>query len=438
MRLFSKDRGGSVALMFGIMFPLIVLGIAGSVQYANTVNKKRDFQSSVDAASLAAARSVKNSRSEGLSDEEAFAIAERLAENFLIDAAKRDNIDITEQPVVEVSLDNSVIVANISAAGSAATGFNRFLGGRLSEFSVGGESRLGSARFVELNFIVDVSASMGVGATTADHTIMDTNANCAFACHVPSTSTEWISTRDSLRAAGATLRIDVIRDAVRDALNGLDPALIASGEVTIALHTFSNTFRTVLPPSSDISAIQTTLDTVDLIGEEFETGTNFHQALQQASDQIRVGGDGFTVDSPKVMTVLLTDGVSSNVRYNAAAATEQEADPNFIEFAPNFGGSLAFAMQGFDPIACDPLKTTNDATMMTVNIEYIEPVVGTDDDPRFSQIANSIAPDIERNLERCASASDLSFEASSPVEIRDALGEAIEAVNDIINLRVSS
>jgi Flp pilus assembly protein TadG len=55
MRVFARDRRGSVALMFGLMLVPLILTVGIGVDYGQALNFKSSLQSAVDAAALAGA-----------------------------------------------------------------------------------------------------------------------------------------------------------------------------------------------------------------------------------------------------------------------------------------------------------------------------------------------------------------------------------------------
>jgi len=73
----------------------------------------------------------------------------------------------------------------------------------------------------DITFLIDNSASLGVGATPADQRIMQNGMGCAFACHLPNSTFETPWTPERAAQLGAKLRIESVREAVTEALTQL-------------------------------------------------------------------------------------------------------------------------------------------------------------------------------------------------------------------------
>ena len=65
---FLRSTHGGVALMTGLIVPVLFLGVAAAVEIANATSAQRKLTSEADAALLAGTRAAANAREEGRND----------------------------------------------------------------------------------------------------------------------------------------------------------------------------------------------------------------------------------------------------------------------------------------------------------------------------------------------------------------------------------
>lgn len=438
---FHRSRAGNFAVQFAIA-AVPLLGAAGfAVDYSRLVSMQGRIQNAADTAVLAAARKAQDLVAAGTPEAAALAQAEAWGRDFFDANTASFNLPADAGFTVGLSRNSGVISGNASWSGTLETTLLAAVGSKLTDIAVTATASTGSEQsFVEVHFVVDASASMGVGATASDHSIMASNIGCAFACHVPAGSAYWTNTHDAARAAGARLRIDVVKEAIGEMVDDLAAAGFSGSQLSLALHTFSNNVQTEYAPGTDIATFKSRLANIDTIAANGEGGTNFHQVMNQIETKVPNNGTGSSASSRKVFVVFVTDGVATNIAYDryGPSGIEFEADPDFVPYAPQFNGSGAWAMQGFDPGVCNDLKNDKHATLMTLNVRYIIPTVGTDNDPRFSEIGSGLAADIGTHMRQCASDPSLALWADTPDEIHDAMDKIREQVTKTLRLRLAS
>ncbi len=336
---------------------------------------------------------------------------------------------------VEIVINGTEVHGKGVYDGRMKTYVSQLIGMRALNIAAVSEVSSGVAPAVDFHLLVDVSASMGIGASNADIQTMANSIGCAFACHAPAGMTGFGDTVTAAHNAGARLRIDVVRDELRNFVDELQ--LSRSLGNRVAVHTFSNTMQTVTDASGDEAQVNAALQNVRLASDWHQGGTDFAEALRSLATKLE--SDASRDRNRKRVVILLTDGVASNVRYDQAATDFWGTDPNFTVFAPVFNGNgtSPFSMQGFDEDHCDALKRQDLATVYVINTEYVIPTVGTDHDTRFSVIDANLKGDIRRHLRRCASEDEFAFQAGSAQKLKEAIQEIVRLL-ELNTLRLTN
>lgn len=418
---FLKSTTGNVAVTFAVL-AVPLFGAAGvAVDYTRTMALKTDIQSSVDAALLAGANEARKNIAEGKSITAAIEIGKEMALLY----HKTNHLDQSNAPVADFdpifNVTNSEVTASATVSGSLPTSLSAVLGITEASYVVNSTVGLSAPSFVEVYFVIDNSNSMGIGATVADmETMQNSSMSCAFACHVPATSTNWTSTLSDARSLGVTLRLDVVKDAIRQMLTNIENQGLGV-QVKSAVYSLSNTITQEQSVTEIHSNSIASLDGIDLAGDWGSGGTSFDHALDELEDMIGVSGSGASQATAKKIVVLVTDGVATNVIYQQGGVNDVAPDSNFRNYGTVVNGSPgdAWSIQGFNPKACEDLKIMNNVNLYTVNVEYLTPPTVKSGDTRFDDINNRLQTSIESNLEECSSNGDQFFTANTPAQIYD-------------------
>jgi Flp pilus assembly protein TadG len=427
---FLRNKDGNYAVITAIC-AVPVFAIAGlAIDYSRAIYAESKMQAAADAAVLAAVNEAKAQIAAGKSKSAAFADAKALGED-MFEANTLNYTEHSSSDVFTITMSDSG--GGISAVGNwtgtIVNSLSQIAGIETLPVAIQSTAQIGGQSYVEIHFLVDTSASMGVGATSADHSIMDSALGCAFACHSPTGQTGFTSTVTAARSAGAKLRIDVVREAIDSIVDDFEAKGITGAQLSLALHTFSNTRKTLVSPTTNTNLFRDGLDGLDLDNSDMEGGTNFPVALSSLQSDMDVSGGGSGPSDRQIFVVLVTDGVATNARNRANIAESFDADPAFVAFMPQYNGSGMFAMQGFDPDDCYGIKANRKATMMTLNVRYITPTVGTDNDSRFQEIENYLVDDIQGHMQQCASAPNYALWADSADEIHAAMEKIAELIS---------
>jgi Flp pilus assembly protein TadG len=412
------DRRGNFAMAFAAMI-IPMLGAVGlAVDYSRATSTQSYVQDATDAAVLAAVVKAQADIRNGMGQDRAFRLAKAEARRVFIAGLQAGFARSPSGFVLTLTQNGAEIEGRATYNGTVETSLMKIVG--IKKFKVASESvaAVGWGGFVEVHLVFDVSASMGVGATTADHRIMDSTVGCAFACHTTAAhEPSWGSTHQTVRAAGAELRIDVVKAAAAKLVRDLRDAGHQGRALKFAVHTFSNNLRTTLRPTPDLGLVGSAIDAVELTNANLQGGTNFEQTLDELARAVPRSGDGSTELSPRRIVLFMTDGMETNIRFDDSLLPSDyaAADPNHQR------GIGAWAFTHFDGAACSALKDRNKLEVHTLNVEYAIPTVGTHGDGRFADIERYYLPDIAQNMHSCASSTDKSYVAKSNTDLMDTM-----------------
>ncbi|WP_158813999.1 TadE/TadG family type IV pilus assembly protein [Methylocapsa sp. S129] len=184
---WSRNRRGSVAIMFALALPVMIFGIGFAVDYGLYAREKARLNMMADEAVLAAVSSTAMTQTT--------AQAQTLAQNmFTAQASQLPRVTFAAgQPHVSISMDASDVIRTVSVTytGTYSTIFSSVLG--IPTLPVSGQSVAESAspNAPNTNFYVllDNQGSMALPASQAGIAQMQTltplqlSGGCAFACH---------------------------------------------------------------------------------------------------------------------------------------------------------------------------------------------------------------------------------------------------------------
>jgi hypothetical protein len=325
------------------------------------------------------------------------------------------------------------------------------IGGGTSKTVYGtSQTVIGFSKTMQINLVMDSSASMIVGATTADVTTISNwvsahwtsvkvddpgpcynggsgacgsadNPPCAFACHDEGGSTTAADIATGLtnaHSAGATTRFDVMTSAASQLITYV--AGLASSNTLLAkntyvfnvlsfdtsLHTYGASNMTSTAAQTAVSSVSPGLDTW------------LSQDMTSLITTIGSSGTGASAASPLKFVILVTDGLQSD-RNNNWACTSSGFDPAW-NFSPTCYG-------GYDgPISttqCQSIKN-NGVVLAVLETPYV-PLTGQSPDvqPYEKTVRHTIYPGgpssastISAALQACAS-TGYYFQATSSSQI---------------------
>lgn len=436
---FLRRNEGSVAIIFGLV-GLLAIGFMGfAIDYGRISLTQARLQDAADSAVLNAASkdvgsTAPRSQQAAAMQSDAMAIFKSLA------AQKGLSVSSVSASTNPAPGDLTV---TLQFAGSVPSTFGQLFG--VDRYHDGGtaSASLAGPKFIDIYLVVDISASMGIGATPFDQLIMNKTFQCNLACH--SNGTDALA-----HQVGATLRMDVVINAIRQVLATAQENT-AGKVIRFSLITYGNTPTTLVKPTPNLTAVRDATDNIQLAGDG--AGTNAYAALQYVKGQIQQSGDGSSADKPVVYVILATDGVDNSTDNSGDNITGKWLPDS--NFQPPY--TLAWAgdpfphavldpthymqVEGFDPAWCNPLKSMG-VNVMTLDMRYTIPTAAVIPnpsavanpypgmlsdtafeltDPRIFYIQQNLLPLIPRQMTRCASQPDWFMSANSPPQIKAAM-----------------
>ena len=425
---FVRETRGSIAIIYAMVLLVLAITAGGAIDYSVAILVRAELSSAADAAALAAAKRGAQELAAGSSNWQTLASDEGTA-YFASQSDRIQNASIPT-PVITVNTVGAKVTATVTYSADVPTTFLAVA--QIPSFPITGkvEAAVTVLPSTDINIVIDVSTSMGIGATAHDQQTLytalsaaPTSQPCALACHMADTWDK--DTLPAARASGAVLRIDVAKSAIKNALTTIKGLSVNSGQLRIAVYTLTNSLANVFPLSSDINGAIAAINAIDLTNANNTGGTNTTYSLAALQSLLPVPGSGAPSAAPRGFVVLMTDGVQNSVEetaYNPVTHRYALAiDPNYTTTSPNYSSTPNEILEAFDPAACTPIKTKG-YKLLTMNVEYLIPSAALGGaEPRYDFIKNTLLPNIATNMQACASSPDLALLASSPADIDKAV-----------------
>ncbi|MDE2362454.1 MAG: VWA domain-containing protein [Hyphomicrobiales bacterium] len=430
---FLRAERGSVAIVFAAALTAISLVVGGTVDFARIVRARDALRQVADSAALAAAQTAARQYAAGTPSWKNAGVS---AGQSTFDAQTHSLAGATVgAPTISIAQNGLQVTAQLSYSGTFPLTFARLLGISNANLSSSVTATSTLPQYVDVHIVVDVSQSMGIGATAADQQTLQSAIGCTLACHI----TDNVGDTDNLaqaRASGAILRIDAVKSAIVSALQGLNGAALGA-QARFAIYTMSNNLTQVYPLQSGLAGAIAAIQGIDLTTANQQGGTNVTYSLQQLSSLLPAAGTGLNPGSPRGVVMLLTDGVQDSTYELYANGSSppfdpSTKDPNFVLYAPyaDFSGFVGDpVLQGIDPLQCSTIKSKG-YTMLTLYASYVVPAVyRSADQPRLDFITNSILPSLSGNMAACASGTNYAFVASDPVDLTAAVTNMMKSIS---------
>lgn len=302
---FRKDNSGATVVLFALMLVPILAIIGAGIDFSRQSMLRSDLANAADAAVLAAV-----SAPEGTD-------RKKLAEDMFAKAVNQisgaQGVAI-EKPTVEVEDVAGRVAVKLTFGATRDLWFGWAHKGTANRVSgtAGGAQEV--KKYMDIQFLVDVSASMGLAAYEAGQVQLHAATGCAFACHLTGgpksykKDTSGNSGYDKARGLGITLRIDVVRNAITQAIGLIEKTRGAKPElITAGLQSFESTHKVELESTDNMTSLATAATGLQL-GEHTNTDDAVNIFKNGAG---KSSGDGSSASERQQVLVLITDGVQS-------------------------------------------------------------------------------------------------------------------------------
>lgn len=402
IRLFCANRAGAIAPLTAISLFAVLITCGLAIDYSLGVSTKTRLQNAADAAALAVVAAAARSDGDDQALEAAKAEGYRLYEEFLSD----EPAALRQRPVITLQYTQGRYDATVTYA----TERENFFAGVLQAPRMpigGGATASQQAQFLDLHLMLDVSASMGLGASEDDQRELLQQTTCQFGCHVAESGQ---SNEQNAIDLGIPMRIDVLKSATRQLIEDMR-SHATPDSMRIALHVFHDRADQILAPTADLDQAANMVNSLRLgmgrarasvdqaTGTTPDSGDSQPGAMAQHSAiTLGAGGNG-TRGDPRKYLVVVTDGTEST-------------------------WSPWLSTKAWEADACRPIHDLG----IEVAVIYLEyDYYGKETNATWQSTIEPIAAQIEPNLRACAN-SGLYIKANDPAEIQAAFSRVFREI----------
>jgi len=381
-----RDEAGTVAIPFAICLLALLMGIGLTLDSGVRHDTQSRLQDAADAAVIAASSALTRGSDWEQANSEALAIFENATKGMSA------RLNLTRNGAFTVD-------------GSADAPWPRSLSRLISpgNMVLSTHSRADQSRVpLDILYLVDVSGSMGIGATQSDIDALNANFGCAVFCHYRGPSQQ-------IRDLGISTRMDVARDAILQSIQQVELAKTAGSHIRVAVATFSNSIINKIDFTEDLTAVRDFVTTIDQTDAFLQGGTNFYTTLNEARAMLYDSMQSAAEPKPATFVVMVTDGIQ-NTRVQTGTYTETR-DTTLPISSPYYDFDDSQTFMTYAQGMCDDIKALG-ANMMILDTVYV-----TQDVPFADLIATNIMPDMKSRMEECVSKPSYLRSANSPPEI---------------------
>lgn len=428
---FRKNVDGNVALIFSLCIVPLFAFMGFAVDYGRVMQLRTIAQGAADAAALHASTVAKSlivlTDGSTKSVSASFATATTSAESMFaasLMGLQNANASVT----IKLTKVGQVISADATYQLNVPLFFGAFLNTSQQKASGVATSTASIPLYTDLYMALDVSQSMGLAATDAEAKQMFTltakkekNAGnpspegCVFGCHVSSSSYLSKSYHDIAKEAGINLRIDTLKQAVSNVIDGAEQNSAGTGMYRVGLYTMglassyatTNGLYELSPISGNFSQLRNAAASVDL-GPNNSGGTGdsfFTEQLNTLRYKIKSYGDGSTQLNAKAYLMIVTDGLRDVPGACGYGHCTAAFDDSVCTQFKNMGVTVVVIYTTYLPIYVDP--NAKSKSLAQTYIDLVKPFIAQ----------------IPINLKACASSSDWYAEASDGPALSAAIAQ---------------
>ena len=335
---FVRNRDGGVAVIIALAATALlgVLGLAVDGTRAYTTHSA--LQGAADAAALAAVSHDAIDLGKGK--------RRRIAKQYF--HANCDAVGCGDVSALKVRFRDSGNTVRVTAESELQSTFGAVLGVLGMRSDVEAVATV-NASFTQVHLVLDTSESMNIADGDAEiDRLMEllpnpwmTGHRCAFACH--NQDLDGQSYYEIAKANGVQLRIDRVRDSAIRLVDLIAEAADAD-HYSVGVTVFNDDVETIQAPDMDLDAVRETLGSS--IGSA--DYTHLRAMLTDLPTVVGSQGDGSSAEQPRVLVVLVTDGVET------LNETSWPSDP-------------------IDPQDCDAIKNDAGIELYLLNITHPDP-----------------------------------------------------------------
>ncbi|HEY1752344.1 MAG TPA: TadE/TadG family type IV pilus assembly protein [Caulobacteraceae bacterium] len=394
-----RDVRANVAITFALVGLLLFILVFVTVDITNAFTAKNSLQDATDAAALAVATEVAHNPNEGNGK------LKKVAQGMLAADFHHGSMKITGFHVCAPSQNdcsgksgplpmNTVTVETAADVPCLLVGLSNLCGsaGSLIPVNAATTTSINFGVTLQVNLLMDSSASMIVGSTTSDVNAIagwvtanwnlvkpgdpppsfpgGDNPPCAFACHDvggATTSSDIALGLTHAHSAGATTRFDVMIQAAQSLIGHLQTETqghVPQDNLIFNVMSFDTTLHSYGAANTDFTGALTAIGQVSP-----GLDTWMSTAMGQVITQVGSNGNGSSARSPNKLVILVTDGLQSDRGANWSCSS-WGADPAW-NYNPTCTGGFATTV---NVAQCAQLKNAG-VTMAVLETPYV-PLTG--------------------------------------------------------------
>lgn len=430
---FFGNRSGNFAIMTALLLPVVLAATGAAVDLGMALIANQRLVAAANGAVLAALSDVQVLSERGVTTTKDQ--VNTSAKGFFLANTSNIAFATLDSVTPDATIRRNQIEATIAFKATYRTTIMSLFGIPTVPIANQAQATVTLRSYMNINILVDTSQSMGIGATDKDQQLVAAATGCAFACHI--NQARGSSSYDKARANGATMRIDVARNAVAAAVDAVAAAEQFPGQVTLGLYRFSNDLTEILSPSdarsSDLAQVKALAQSQINLDMTYG-GTNIEQAVRQIATKLPGNGSGTAPTDRIQYVIVVTDGVESGQAWTAASNWFRH--PNATPNAPSKSYAAHEVNYALNPSACASLGTKEIGTYF-IYTEYLEPKYGTinsGDHDRFNFVTKSLFPIIQTRMSSCTGSASSVLLAKSPTEIQAAVVGIVRKLSSPLRL----
>lgn len=299
-------------MIFALML-LPILGVAGlAVDYSMASLEQSRMKAQADSAALYGTQRATQLLNEGRVSE-----LKELEEDVM-KYLRRNHTVYGLHATVEVKRDDRSVSVVVDWRANPYSIFGNLF--NVPSYPIYGISEASArlAPFTKLYIFVDVSQSMGIGATQRHQLQMFERDGCMFACHLPhvTAGSGPGTTYDTARRAGNLTRLDIARSAILEIVDMAAAAdKLAKGRIKIGVYTFANTVDALVDinggDAGNFERVYAAVRDRLLLGRE-GGGSDAAGLGDFLKRNVTSEGDGASAGKSKVSAIIITDGLSNS------------------------------------------------------------------------------------------------------------------------------
>jgi hypothetical protein len=400
----ARAREASVLPVFAFGLVAVMNLVVIAIDYSVITKSKASIRHSLDSAALAALKKAVDKIEAGQEDKvdvgQLTTYAQRLIDANL--AALNLSVD-----GVTVSFDYTDTIASLDIDYQYTT--NLVFGSvpwtirdRVStEASV-----KDNGAYMDIQLLLDYSASMSTGATKKDQVELIKINNCAFACHQANI--------DKAHNAGIELRQDKLLKALNVLLEtaerGIEEKDLEESSAQFTLRRFNTSMRMEHSATTDLDELRSA---ISRLPKAPSGSTDISRAISDTASGLPKSGKGTAEDDRRLFVFMITDGiVNRGSRKFKAGSGRGTLEPQDCKAVKDKGGIMAVVYTQYENYADS----------------YLEAKGKDHRRNHFNHHVRYPWENVEEQLEMCASPGFF-FNANNPQEMNDAMEKFfIEAV----------